>query len=155
MAVQTGGGEIGTGGAQIAIRVFHPSDEDAVIALWRACDLTRPWNDPRRDIARKLLEQPELFLLAEAGGTIVGSVMSGYDGHRGWIYYLAVAPSRRGESIGAQLVREAEALLLERGCPKVNLMIRSSNSAVVAFYRRLGYEVEDIVGMGRRMIPDD
>lgn len=138
----------------VVIRAFDARDEAAVIALWHDCELTRPWNDPQRDIARKLGEQPELFLVADSGGVIVGSVMSGYDGHRGWIYYLAVSPARRRESIGARLVRAAEALLLARGCPKVNLMIRTSNAAVVAFYQHLGYEVEDIVGMGRRMIQD-
>ena len=84
----------------IAIRPYHPSDEAAIIQLWRDCGLTRPWNDPRKDIARKLTVQSDLFLVGEADGAIVGTLMGGYDGHRAWINYLAVSPAhqRRGHA---------------------------------------------------------
>jgi ribosomal protein S18 acetylase RimI-like enzyme len=136
------------------IRAFQPVDQDAVIALWQACGLTRPWNDPHRDIQRKLSAQPELFLVATEEDTLVGSAMVGFDGHRGWVYYLAVSPQHRGLSIGRALMQEAEQLLIERGCPKINLLVRSSNADVIAFYRKLGYTQDDVVSLGRRLIHD-
>jgi ribosomal protein S18 acetylase RimI-like enzyme len=96
------------------IRSFHPADENSVIALWRECGLTRPWNDPHRDIQRKLSEQPELFLVATIGDALVGSAMVGFDGHRGWVYYLAVSLQHRKQSIGRALMHEAERLLARR-----------------------------------------
>jgi ribosomal protein S18 acetylase RimI-like enzyme len=136
------------------IRAFLAADEEQVIALWRACGLTRPWNDPHRDIQRKLGEQPELFLVAHVDEALAGSVMAGYDGHRGWVYYLAVAPQHRRLAIGRALMQEVERLLIERGCPKINLLVRSSNVEVVAFYRELGYAQDDAISLGRRLIPD-
>lgn len=137
------------------IRSFAINDEQAVIDLWTNCGLVRPWNNPHLDIARKLSEQPELFLVVEVDGKVVGSVMAGYDGHRGWIYYLAVDPDQRGNSYGRALVDAAEQLLLQRGCPKVNLMIRNGNERVQAFYRQLGYSTDEVVTMSRRLIKDD
>jgi ribosomal protein S18 acetylase RimI-like enzyme len=137
------------------IRPFEPADEAAVVALWHECGLTRPWNDPRRDIARKLTEQPELFLVGSVGARVIATAMVGFDGHRGWVYYLAVAVSHRHQSIGRALMHEAERLLIERGCPKLNLMVRSSNAEVIAFYRALGYTPDDVVSLGRRLISDD
>ncbi|MGB3291262.1 MAG: GNAT family acetyltransferase [Burkholderiaceae bacterium] len=136
------------------IRPFQPQDESAVIALWDACGLIRPWNDPRRDIARKLTEQPELFLVGVEDETPMATAMVGFDGHRGWVYYLAVAPDARGLSHGKALMREAERLLAERGCPKINLLVRSSNKQVVDFYLRLGYAQDDVISLGRRLIHD-
>ncbi|CAN7340098.1 GNAT family acetyltransferase [Variovorax sp. LjRoot290] len=136
------------------IRPFQPSDEGSVVALWHACGLTRPWNDPHRDIQRKLGEQPELFLVATENDALLGSAMVGFDGHRGWVYYLAVSPQHRRLSIGRALMQEAEQLLIERGCPKINLLIRSSNAEVIAFYRKLGYTRDDVVSLGRRLIHD-
>src|ERR1017187_5458676 len=121
------------------IRAFEPNDEAAVVALWQECGLTRPWNDPHLDIARKRTEQPELFLVGTVGDELVATAMIGFDGHRGWVYYLAVSPRHRRRSYGRSLMREAERLLLERGCPKLNLQVRSSNAEVLEFYRRLGY----------------
>ena len=140
--------------APMNIRPFQPADENAVIALWQACGLTRPWNDPHRDIQRKLSEQPELFLVVVEGDALIGSAMVGFDGHRGWVYYLAVSPQHRRLSIGRALMREAERLLMERGCPKINLLVRASNTEVLAFYDKLGYTREDVVSLGRRLIPD-
>jgi ribosomal protein S18 acetylase RimI-like enzyme len=136
------------------IRTYRPADESAVIALWEACGLTRPWNDPRRDIARKLTEQPELFLVGELDRTVIATAMIGFDGHRGWLYYLAVAPAHQGKSYGTRLVREAETLLRQRGCPKLNLLVRSSNTGVIEFYRKLGYAQDEAVSLGLRLIPD-
>lgn len=149
-----------------AIRAFEPRDTDEVVALWEACGLTRPWNDPRADIARKLAVQPELFLVAEdvaaedpgaedpGARAIVGSVMAGYDGHRGWLYYLASDPARRGEGIGRELTAEAEARLLAMGCPKAQLMVRAENDGVIAFYDALGYEGNEVLVRGKRLIAD-
>ncbi len=150
------------GGASRAcsIRPFVLADTDAVVALWRECGLVRAWNDPLKDIERKLGEQPELFLVACAGdqsegeGALAGTAMVGFDGHRGWVYYLAVAPGMQRMAIGRALMARAEQLLIERGCPKLMLMVRSSNSAVVSFYRELGYAEESVPVMGKRLISD-
>lgn len=136
------------------IRSYRTADEEAVIGLWEACGLTRPWNDPRKDIARKMTEQPDLFLVGTIGNELVGTAMAGYDGHRGWVYYLAVAPGHRRKALGRTLMQEVERLLLARGCPKVNLQVRAGNAEVLAFYRKLGYAVEERVSLGRRLIPD-
>jgi ribosomal protein S18 acetylase RimI-like enzyme len=136
------------------IRPYRPEDEDAVVALWAACDLLRPWNDPRRDIRRKLTVQPDLFLVAPRGTELAGTVMAGYDGHRGWVNYLAVAPDQRRHGLGRRLMREVEARLLAYGCPKVNLQVRAGNATAVAFYEALGFRVDDVVSLGRRLIPD-
>jgi ribosomal protein S18 acetylase RimI-like enzyme len=136
------------------IRSFDPADTEAVVQLWTDCGLVRPWNDPRRDIERKLTEQPELFLVGAVDGTVVATAMVGFDGHRGWVYYLAVTPSSQGAGYGRTLMAHAEALLLERGCPKINLQIRAGNERVMEFYRSLGYTPDDAVAMGKRLIPD-
>lgn len=146
-----------TGEGTFAIRAFSPADAEAVIALWQECGLVRPWNDPHKDIARKLNEQPELFLVVCAGsreGVVVASAMVGFDGHRGWVYYLAVALGMQRQSLGRALMARAEQLLIERGCPKLMLMVRSSNAAVIDFYRELGYGEENVTVMGKRLIPD-
>jgi ribosomal protein S18 acetylase RimI-like enzyme len=139
----------------VKIRAYQAEDEAAVIALWQVCGLTRPWNNPRRDIARKLTVQPELFLVGSLDDSVVASAMAGFDGHRGWVNYLAVAPEFRGRSFGRALMQEAERLLTERGCPKLSLQVRSSNTQAMAFYRKLGYTPDDVVSFGRRLIPDD
>jgi ribosomal protein S18 acetylase RimI-like enzyme len=138
------------------IRAFTPADEEAVVALWRAAGLTRRWNDPRKDIARKLRVQPEGFLVAveDDRGQIIGSVMAGYDGHRGWVNYLAVAPGFRRRGVGQALMAEAERILAELGCPKVNLQIRAANGAAVSFYEALGYAPDDVISLGRRLEHD-
>jgi ribosomal protein S18 acetylase RimI-like enzyme len=136
------------------IRGFEAGDTDAVVALWEACELVRPWNDPRKDIARKLAVDDGLFLVAELDGAIVASVMAGYDGHRGWVNYLAVAPARRRNGLARALMADAEARLAARGCPKVNLQVRDTNTDVLAFYERLGYAVDAAVSMGKRLESD-
>ena len=139
----------------IEFRSFQSADADAVIALWQACGLTRPWNDPHRDIERKLTVQPELFVVGCLDETIVCSAMAGFDGHRGWINYLAVDPDRQRQGLAALIVRAAEELLVERGCPKINLQIRTSNLDAVRFYEAIGYSMDEVVSMGRRLVDDD
>ncbi len=118
------------------IRPFAPSDEEAVVNVWRACGLTHPNNDPRKDIARKLKVNPEMFLVCELDGKLVGTVMVGYEGHRGWINYLGVLPEYQGQGLGRKLMDQAEAMLVERGCAKINLQIRATNTKVIQFYAR-------------------
>jgi len=137
------------------IRPFAVREEEALVALWRRCGLIRPQNDPHRDIARKLAEQPELLLVAELHGVLVGSVMAGYEGHRGWVNYLGVDPNQRRTGLGRALMAAAEAALLERGCPKINLQVRVGNNEAIAFYRSLGYTVDAVVSLGRRLQHDD
>ncbi|MBI2512936.1 MAG: GNAT family acetyltransferase [Opitutae bacterium] len=136
------------------IRPYAPTDEAAVIALWRECGLTRPQNDPRKDIARKLKVNPEWFLVAERGGEIVGAVMAGYEGHRGWINYLGVAPSLQRGGLGRRLMDEAEARLRAAGCPKINLQVRADNRVAIAFYERIGFAVDNVISMGKRLEKD-
>jgi ribosomal protein S18 acetylase RimI-like enzyme len=136
------------------IRPYQPADEEAVIAVWRQCDLLRPWNDPHKDIRRKLQVRPDLFLVGVLGEEVVGTVMVGYDGHRGWINYLAVAPAHQRNGFGRALMEEAERRLRAAGCPKINLQVRSTNTVVIDFYRRLGYDVEERVSMGKRLAVD-
>jgi ribosomal protein S18 acetylase RimI-like enzyme len=136
------------------IRPFQAEDGPTVVALWDQCGLTRPWNDPRKDVARKLRVQPELFLVGEENEALVASVMAGYEGHRGWVNYLAVAPAFRGRGFGRALMHRVEEALSAMGCPKVSLLIRSSNAEVMAFYRHLGYTQDDAVPFGKRLIHD-
>lgn len=137
------------------IRVFAPADTEAVVQLWNDCGLTRPWNDPHKDIARKLSVSPELFLIGTNGqGLLMATVMVGYDGHRGWINYLAVHPSRQRQGHARQLMQQAEQLLTARGCPKLNLQVRAGNEVVIALYESLGYTDDKTVSMGKRLIAD-
>lgn len=136
------------------IRPFASEDTEAVIALWQTCGLVRPWNDPRKDIARKLAVQPELFLVGVDEDQIIASAMGGYDGHRGSAYYVAVSPHHRGKAYGLAIMTELETKLLAMGCPKINLFVRSGNEKVEAFYARLGYEPETARSHGKRLIPD-
>jgi ribosomal protein S18 acetylase RimI-like enzyme len=139
----------------VDIRPFRAADETALIELWIACDLTRPWNDPGQDIARKLADSPELLLVGEEDGLVVASVMAGYDGHRGWINYLAVHPSRRGHGLGRALMDAAEERLRGLGCPKINLQVRAANEAAQAFYEAIGYERQELVDFGKRLVSDE
>jgi ribosomal protein S18 acetylase RimI-like enzyme len=137
------------------IRPFHRSDEPAVVSLWQRCDLIRPWNDPAKDIRRKLAVRPDLFLIGELEGQIIASVMAGYEGHRGWLNYLAVSPEHQRRGYARAIVEEAERLLRRAGCPKINLQVRTTNQAVIEFYRRIGYSIDEVVSMGKRLEPDE
>ena len=108
-----------------------------------------PRDDAETSIAAKAKEHPELFLLALEQGRVIGSVMAGYDGHRGWLYRVAVAKSHRHQGVGAALIREAEKRLWALGCVKINLQVRGTNQAVAAFYQSMGYVVEDRISMGK------
>ncbi len=137
------------------IREFEANDTEPLVALWEACGLTRPWNDPRADIARKLREQPELLLVVEDDATqlpgdarLIGSVMGGYDGHR------ATAPDHRGRGIARALVAEVERRLEAIGCPKAQLMVRADNEQALGFYAAIGYEQNEVFVLGKRLIED-
>ena len=134
---------------------FQATDASAVVELWRKCELVRPVNDPGKDIQRKLRVNPELFLVGTLDGRIIASVMAGYEGHRGWINYLAVHPEHRFNGYGRQIMAEAEELLRASGCPKINLLVRKDNQEVLEFYERIGYRVDDVVSLGKRLEHDE
>jgi ribosomal protein S18 acetylase RimI-like enzyme len=130
------------------------SDRADVVELWHEVFTDAPsWNNPEADIQRKMDVQRELFLVALVEQKLVGTAMAGYDGHRGWVYYVAVKQEHRRRGIGSALMRRVEVDLARMGCPKLNLQVRASNKKVVAFYKRLGYEVEERVSMGKRLEP--
>lgn len=134
------------------IRRYEPSDFDDVKTLWEeAFPNDPPWNRAETAIPAKLAFQPDLFLVALEGGAVIGSVMAGYDGHRGWLYSVAVRQACKRGGVGTALVREAERALHALGCEKINLQIRAANEAVVQFYRALGYAVEERISLGRRL----
>jgi ribosomal protein S18 acetylase RimI-like enzyme len=138
--------------AHLDVRVYRKDDEEAVVALWNeAFQDAGPWNEPRFVIAKKLAMQANLFFVAVEDRAIVGTAMGGYDGHRGWIYTVAVRSDLRRSGIGTALVRKVEAALATLGCPKLNLQVRATNAAVIAFYERLGYAIEERVSMGKRL----
>ena len=140
--------------AQVIVRAFREADEARVIELWMFGGLLKPWNDPKKDIARKLKVQRELFLVAELEGLVVGVVMAGYEGHRGWVNYLAVDIGQRRRGIGTALMRDVERRLKLLGCPKINLQIRRENAAVQAFYAAIGFSEDASVSMGKRLESD-
>ena len=140
--------------AEYEIIEFEEKYRRDVVDLWRACDLTRPWNDPDRDIDRVLsVSNGKLFLMV-SNGKITGSVMTGYDGHRGSVYYLSVHPDLQGKDLGKRLMEHCEEYLRSLGCPKLNLNVRTTNLSVIGFYERLGYQKDDVVAMSRRLIDD-
>ena len=136
---------------EAVIRRFRPGDEDSVIGLWRECGLLRPWNDPRDEIAGNQKSVSGRLFVAASINEVVGSVMVGYDGRRGWINYLAVLPTHRRRGLGTMLMATAESYLAEIGCSKVNLQVRESNQGVVAFYAALGYSDDHVMSLGKRL----
>jgi ribosomal protein S18 acetylase RimI-like enzyme len=136
------------------IRQYSPEDQKAVIVLWQKCNLTRPWNNPKLDIERKLKVNPELFLVGLLDDKIIATVMGGYEGHRGWVYYLAVDPDNQKRGWGKQIMKAVEDKLLTIGCPKINLMVRTDNLSAVSFYEKIGYKTDDVISMGKRLIED-
>jgi ribosomal protein S18 acetylase RimI-like enzyme len=136
----------------VAIRPYESSDQTQVVALWNEVfPDDPPWNEPASMIRRKLTVQPELFLVVHVTGEVAGTVLAGFDGVRGWVHHLAVRASYRRQGLASSLMTAAEKGLAALGCPKVNLQVRATNSAVVAFYRSLGYEVEDRTSLGKRL----
>lgn len=136
------------------IRPFEESDRLAVIQLWQEAGLVAPQNDPGKDIDRKMEVNPELFLVGELDGELIGTVMGGYEGHRGWINYLAVKSGSQRNGYGRQLVEAVESLLAARGCPKINLQVRTTNTGVIEFYSALGYGNDHVIGLGKRLVDD-
>lgn len=141
--------------SELSIRNYQTGDETALIALWRDCGLVVPWNNPAADIARKCADSPELFFVGESGGRLVASCMAGYDGHRGWIYYLAISPDMQRRGLASKIVAHAEAALAAIGCPKIDLMVRDSNHSVQAFYRSIGYGEDPVTVLSKRLVTDD
>jgi ribosomal protein S18 acetylase RimI-like enzyme len=124
---------------------------DAVVGLWRTCDLVVPQNEPVEDVEKKMRFQPNLFLIGLLDGKVIGSIMVGYEGHRGWINYLAIAPEDQRHGYGTKLVQKAIDELKKMGCQKVNLQIRRSNVKVIDFYKHIGFKEDDVVSLGMRL----
>lgn len=135
-------------------REAEEADMESVVALWQACGLTRPWNDPYKDFSFALASGTSAVLIHENDGHAVASVMVGHDGHRGMLYYVAVAPELQGQGFGKEAVRAAEAWLAARGVWKVNLLVRPENAAVKGFYETLGYEVNPVLCMARKIVEE-
>ncbi len=136
------------------LRSYRPGDREALVSLWSICELTRPWNNPHRDIDRKLARDGDNLLVLEKGGQLIASVMVGYEGHRGWVNYLAVHPDHRRQGLGRLLMDVAERRLRDLGCAKLNLQVRASNETATEFYRQIGYAVDDVVSLGKRLEDD-
>jgi ribosomal protein S18 acetylase RimI-like enzyme len=141
--------------SDFVIRKYRAADQQEVIDLWIQCGLAAPQNNPKLDIERKLKVNPEWFLVGELGGKIVAACIAGYEGHRGWINYLAVAPQYRCKGFAKQVMRKAESILRDAGCPKINLQIRTSNTDVIEFYKAIGYDIDDVISMGKRLVHDN
>lgn len=137
------------------IRTYQDTDQNNVISLWKDCGLVKPQNDPVKDIERKLLVDPDLFLVGVDEGKMIASVMGGYEGHRGWINYLAVSPNHQRQGWGEEIMKAIEVLIKDKGCPKINLMVRNTNLGVVSFYQKIGYGDDHIIGLGKRLEYDD
>ncbi len=137
------------------IRNYNLSDESQVIDLWVKCDLVRSWNNPKKDIERKLKVNPDLFLVGVLNDKIIVTVMGGYEGHRGWVNYLAIDPSQQRKGYGKTIMKEIEEKPKAKGAPKINIQIRSTNKSVIDFYKSIGYKIDDVIGMGKRLIEDE
>lgn len=133
------------------VRPYQDPDQIQVIELWHACGLVMPWNDPKQDIQLKLQMQPELFLVGLVNTQLISTVMAGYEGHRGWLNYLAVAPTYQRQGVGRCMVEAATTRLKAMNCLKINLQIRTSNSTAIEFYQRLGFKLDQVVSMGKRL----
>jgi ribosomal protein S18 acetylase RimI-like enzyme len=136
------------------IKPYAPEYEKDVIALWERCGLLYPQNDPKRDIARKMKVDPELFLVGVEGTKVIATAMGGYEGHRGWVNYVGVEPEYQKTGAGRKIMAALEKKLLEKGCPKFNLCVRKNNLGAIEFYKKLGFIQDDCVLMGKRLIPD-
>jgi len=138
----------------LIVRTYTARDEATVVDLWKHCNLTVPWNNPHSDINRKMDDSPHLFFVAELKDDLIATCMAGYDGHRGWIYYLAVRSDLRRKGIATRLIKHSEKALAALGCPKVDLMVRQSNEDVLGFYHSLGYSDESVSVLGKRLTED-
>jgi ribosomal protein S18 acetylase RimI-like enzyme len=138
----------------LSVRQYQAQDREAVVTLWERCNLTHACNDPVKDIERKLKVGPELFLIGLIDGKIVATVMGGYDGHRGWVYYLGVSPEHRRRGYGYRMMDAVTGRLLDMGCPKINIQVRGDNRLALGFYEKIGYAAEDRVSLARRLVDD-
>ncbi|HSG26997.1 MAG TPA: GNAT family acetyltransferase [Candidatus Krumholzibacterium sp.] len=144
---------------RLTVRTFAEEDREAVIGLWKTSQLVVPWNDPSKDIDRKLRVDSDLFLVGSIAADgkdekIVASVMGGYEGHRGWINYLAVDPEYRGRGFARKMMDEVEERIRGKGCPKINLQVRETNADVIAFYEHIGYRDDHVISLGKKLVED-
>jgi ribosomal protein S18 acetylase RimI-like enzyme len=139
---------------KLFIRAYRREDEGDVVDLWFKCNLVVSSNNPEKDIERKLGVNPELFLVGFFNEALVATCMAGYEGHRGWINYLAVAPQYRRQGVATRMMEAAEKSLKSAGCPKINLQVRTSNKAVIQFYESIGFSTDDVVSLGKQLVPD-
>jgi ribosomal protein S18 acetylase RimI-like enzyme len=139
---------------KLIIKPYSSEYQEAVVELWCKCNLTRPWNNAKTDIQRKLQVNPDLFLLGFVDNKIIATAMGGYEGHRGWINYLAVDLNYQEKGIGKQIVSAIEQRLIALGCPKINVQIRTDNQEAIKFYESIGYKVDEVTSMGKRLIAD-
>jgi hypothetical protein len=126
--------------AGLAITAIEDADVTSVVSLWERCDLTRPWNDPVADIALARKGPNSTVLLGREDEKVVASAMVGHDGHRGWVYYVATAPDRRGQGLGRAIMNAAEDWLRQAGIVKLQLLVRQDNAKASAFYETIGYD---------------
>ncbi len=139
----------------LCIRQFVIADSEDVAALWQECNLVVSWNDPQKDIDRKMKVNPELFLVGTLNGEIIATVMGGYEGHRGWINYLAVSPQHRRKGFARMMMEEVEEKIRAIGSPKINLQIRTTNLEAIRFYESIGYKDDKVVSYGKRLVDDE
>lgn len=137
------------------IRTFCSGDESDVIDLWRECGLVVPWNNPETDIQRKLSTSPDLFYVGLLDDELIASCMAGYDGHRGWIYFLAVKSDYQRKGFASMVIDHAESELIKLGCPKVELMVRKTNENVISFYQSAGYDIDPVIVLSKRLTEDE
>jgi len=137
--------------SDLNIRPYHSADKQDIIRIWSECGLVVPQNDPEKDIIRKLKVNPDWFLVGLLGNQVIATCMVGYEGHRGWINYLAVDTAYQRKGIASQMMKEAEHILKNAGCPKINLQVREKNKGVIQFYESIGYRIEPMVNMGKRL----
>ncbi len=139
----------------LVIRPFRTTDQKRVIHLWDQCGLLVPWNNPEEDIQRKLADSPEMFIVGELDNEIIATCIFGYDGHRGWVYYLAVKPNQQRNKVATQMMSHVEEKLKRLGCPKINLMVRESNLGVRSFYHEIGYSDDSVITLSKRLLKDE
>jgi ribosomal protein S18 acetylase RimI-like enzyme len=140
--------------AKLNIRTYQHTDMEDVIHVWDQCGLIRSWNNPKLDIQRKVNSGKDLFFVGELSNKIIATAMFGYDGHRGWLNYFAVLPQLQKSSFGKQLLEFGEKILVDKGCPKLNLQIRADNKEAINFYKAVGYVEDEVISFGKRLIRD-
>lgn len=136
---------------ELIIRKYEEKDEEQVVNLWEQCNLFVPQNDPHEDIRKKIEFQPNLFFVGTVNDEVIVSIMVGYEGHRGWINYMAVLPEYQNKGCGHQIVNKGIAELKKMGCLKVNLQVRENNKDVIEFYENLGFSNDRVVSLGKHL----